>query len=53
MEDKILDHIEKLQKYARLAKKDDFNDGYLKALLNIKTNINEMIDKRDKKGYYK
>ena len=52
MEDKILKHIEKLQNAAELVKKDNFNEGYLKALLNVKMNIIEKIDKRDKKGYY-
>jgi len=51
-ESKILEHIEKCQKLARLAKKDDFQEGYLKALLNVKQNIKEMIDIRDKTGYY-
>jgi hypothetical protein len=53
METEILKHIQSLQDSARLADKDDLNDGYLKALLNVKQYIKERIEIRDKTGYYK
>ena len=54
MEVQILEHIEKLERYASYANSlDSYNDGYKKALLNTKTFILEEIDKRDKTGYYK
>lgn len=54
METQILKEIERLQKSARDHNpKSDYRDGYLKALLNIKQEIKEMIDIRDKTGYYK
>ena len=37
----IIHEIEKLQETARLANKDDFKDGYLKACVNIKAIITE------------
>ena len=53
MEKEILEQIEYLQKLGRDAPESDYKNGYLKGLLNIKQEIKEMIDIRDKTGYYK
>jgi len=52
METEILKHIESLQDTARLSKESEYRGGYLNALLNIKQDIKERIDIRDKTGYY-